>query len=66
MLCYWLECRKNTEIKPRGLQRQIKENQCFYQNLQCVILKKKRFIKMQEASGLLSILGIKTGLDKFL
>ena len=41
------------------MQRQKEEKQCFYQNVQCVILKKSIFIKEQEASGLLSSLGIK-------
>ena len=46
------------------MQKQKEENQCFYQNVQRVIVKKSRFIKECQASGLLSSLGIKTGLDK--
>ena len=34
--------------------------------MQCAILKKSRFIKKQEASGLLSSLGLKTPLIKVL
>ena len=32
--------------------------------MQCVIVKKSKFIKQQEASGLLSSLGIKTPLSR--
>ena len=39
------------------------EEQCFYQNVQCYS-KKSKFIKQQEASGLLSSLGINTPLSK--
>ena len=39
------------------------EEQCFYQNVKCVS-KKSKFVKVQEASGLLSSLGIKTTLSK--
>ena len=46
------------------LQKQIKEIQCFDQNVQCAVVKKSRFIKQQEASGLLSSLGLKTALGK--
>ena len=37
MLSYCLKCRKKWEIKARELQRQTKENQCFYQNVPCFI-----------------------------
>ena len=37
MLSYCLKCRKKWEIKARVLQRQTKENQCFYQNVPCFI-----------------------------
>ena len=40
------------------------EQYCFYQNVQCVIVKKSKFIKHQDTSGLLSSLGIKTRLRK--
>ena len=45
----------NVEM-PR-LQKEIKEEKLFYQNIQCMRLKKSRFIKKQEASGFLSSLG---------
>ena len=48
MLSYCFMCRKNMESK------------CFYQTVQCIIIKKSRFIKEQEANGLLSSLEIKT------
>ena len=38
--------------------------QCYYQNVQYVIIKKSRFIKNQEVKGLLSNLGIRTPLSK--
>ena len=40
--------------------------QCYYQNLQYAAVKKSRFIKNQEAKGLLSNLGIRTPLSKVL
>ena len=55
------------KVKTRELQRQIKENLCFYQYVQRVIenfFKKSRFIKQQEASGLLTNLEIRTSLKK--
>ena len=36
----------------------------YYQNVQYAVVKKSRFIKNQEAKGLLSKLGIKTPLSK--
>ena len=45
------------------MQGQKTEEKCFYQNVQCVS-KKSKFVKVQEASGLLSSLGIKTPLSK--
>ena len=50
--------------KIQKLQRQKMEQYCFYQNVQCVIVKKSKFIKHQDTSGLLSSLGIKTRLSK--
>ena len=37
--------------------------QCYYQNVQYVTVKKSRFIKNQEATELLSNLGIRTPLS---
>ena len=39
--------------------------QWYYQNVQYVIVKKSRFIKNQEAKGLLSNLGVRTPLKKY-
>ena len=46
------------------MHRQKPEEQCLYQNVKCMIAKKMKFIKQQEASGLLSSYGIKTPLNK--
>ena len=64
MLSYCLKCTKNTESKNPRVAKTKNENQCFYQNLQCVIVKIFRFIKEQEAGGLLSSWEIKTQLSK--
>ena len=40
------------------------EEQWYYQNRQYATVKKSRFIKNQEAKGLLSNLGIRTPLSK--
>ena len=31
--------KKKQKVKTQGLQRQIKENQCFYENVWCVAVK---------------------------
>ena len=61
MLSYCLKCSKTSKLKIQKLQGQ-KTKECFYQKLQCVMLKK--FIKKQEASGLLTGLGIATPFSK--
>ena len=62
MLSYCLECRKKIQkVKTWGLQRQKKENQCFYQYVQCGH-EESRFIKKQGPSGLL--LGPNSPLNK--
>ena len=38
--------------------------QCYYQNVQYVIVKKSRFIKQQAAKEILSSLGLKKSLSK--
>ena len=58
MLSYCLKYRKIQKAKTQGLQRQIKENECFYQNLQMCDSKKLRFIKEEEAEGLLGMISI--------
>ena len=43
-------------MKKKRIKKKKKknENECFYQNVQCVIVKESRFIKEQEAGGILS------------
>ena len=63
MLSYCLKCRKNTESKnPKALR--IKNGRKMLL-LKCVVCdsKKSKFIKEQEASGLLSSLGKNTPLN---
>ena len=64
MLCYCLKCEKNTEnINPRVLKT---KNDKTMISSKCTIRgsKKSRFIKKQEASGILSNLGLKTPVNK--
>ena len=57
MLLYSLKCQKNTESTKNG--RIMLLSKCtVYES------EKSKFIKQQEASGLLSSLGIKTSLNK--
>ena len=63
MLSYYLKCRKNIESKnPKAVR--TKNGRMMLSN--CVVCnsKKSKFIKEQEASGLLSSLGIKTPFNK--
>ena len=64
MLSYCLKCRKNTESKnPKVVKT---KNGRIMLLSKCAVCdsKKSKFIKQQEASGLLSSLGIKTPLSK--
>ena len=64
MLSYCLKCKKNTEsINPRVPQT---TNGKIMMLSKCVICgsKKSKFIKVQQARGLLSNLGIRTPLNK--
>ena len=64
MKLYCLKCRKNTEnINPRVSKTSNGKTMLFSK---CAICdgKKSRFIKNQEAKGLLSNLGIRTQLSK--
>ena len=64
MNTYWVKCRKETEnIDPKMFR--TKNNRLVMQS-KCPVcrIKKSRFIKNQEAKGLLSKLGIKTPLSK--
>ena len=66
MLSYCLVCKKNTENKDSKIVK-TKNNRLMLLNvLKCAICcnKKSKFIKEQEAKGLLSNLGIKTPLSK--
>ena len=64
MKTYCLECRKDTEnIDPKIVRT---KNNRLVMPSQCSIcgIKKSRFVKEQEAKGLLSNLGIKTPLSR--
>ena len=64
MSSYCLRCRKNTENKdPRGLKTKNDKTMILSKWAICGS-KKSRFIKKQEASGILSNLGLKTPLSK--
>ena len=66
MKTYCVNCRRDTEnIDPKMVR--IKNNRLIMQ-LKCPVcgIKKPRFVKEQEAKGLLSNLGIKTPLSKIL
>ena len=63
MLSYCLKCRKNTESKnPKAVRTKNGRKMLL---LKCVVCdsKKSKFIKEQEASGLLSSLGKNTALN---
>ena len=64
MKTYCVKCRKDTEyIEPKIVR--TKNNRLIMQS-KCPVcgIKKSRFVKEQEAKGLLSNLGIKTPLSK--
>ena len=65
MLTYCLKCEKNT--KNKDLQMIETKNGRLALSSKCAVCgsKNSRFIKEQEAEGLLSNLGIKTPLSKF-
>ena len=65
MKTYCMKCRKDTEnIDPKIVR--TKNNRLIMQSKWCSVcrIKKSRFVKQQEAKGLLSNLGIKTRLSK--
>ena len=64
MLSYYLKCRKNTGSKNPKVART--KNERIMLSSKCAVCdsKKSKFIKQQEASGLLSSLAIKTPLSK--
>ena len=61
---YWLKCRKNTESKNPKVAKA--KNGRIMLLSKCAVRdsKKSKFIKEQEASRLISSLGIKTPLNK--
>ena len=66
MKTYCIKCRRDTEnIDPKMVRtkniRLIMQSKCLVSKI-----KKSRFVKEQEAEGLLSNLGIKTPLSKIL
>ena len=64
MLCYCLECKKNTEsINPRVSATSNGRTMILSKCATCGS-KKSKFIKSREAKGLLSNLDIKTPLSK--
>ena len=64
MKLYCLKCRKDTEnINPRVLNT-INGRKTIFSNCAICGSKKSRFIKDQEAKGLLSNIGVRTPLSK--
>ena len=64
MMSYCLKCRKNTESKnPEAVRTKSRRIMLLSKCAVCNS-KKSKFIKKQEANGLLSSLGIKTPLNK--
>ena len=48
MLSYCCKCRKKQKVETQGLQRQVKENQCCYQNVPRVIVKNRNLSKSKK------------------
>ena len=64
MLSHCLKCRKNTESKNPKIERTKNARIMLLLKFEGCNSKKLKLIKEQEASGLLSGLGIKTPLNK--
>ena len=64
MLSHCLKCRKNTESKDPKLVRTKNGRIMVLSKCEVFNSKKLKFIKQQEACGLLSSLGIRTPLNK--
>ena len=64
MLSHCLKCRKNTESKNPKVARTKNGRIMLLSKCAVCNSKKSKFLKQQEASGLLSSLGIKTPLNK--
>ena len=60
MLSYCLKCRKHTESKNQKVARTKNGRIMLLSKCTMCYCKKSKFIKQQEASGLLSSLGMKT------
>ena len=65
MLLYLLKCRKNRKSKNPIVATTKNERIMLLSKCTVCDSKRSKFIKQQEASGLLSSLGIKTPLKKF-
>ena len=66
MLSYCLKCKKNTEsLNPRVLKSRHGKTMIVSKRAICSS-RKSKFIKNQEASGILSRVGIKTSLSRIL
>ena len=64
MLSYCLNCRKDTESKNPNVVKTTNEKIMLLSKYEVCDSEKSKFIKEQEASGLVSSLGIKTPLSK--
>ena len=64
MLSFCLKCRKNTKSKNPKVAKLKNGRIMLLSKCEVCNSKKSKFIKEQEASGLLSTLGIKTPLSK--
>ena len=64
MLSYCLKCKRNTESINPNVSKTINDRAII--SLTCALCdsKKSKFIKQQEAKGLLSNLGLRTPLNK--
>ena len=64
MKSYWLKCRKNTENINPGVLKTSNGRIMVLSNYAICGSKKSKFIKNQEAKGLLSNLGVRAPLGK--
>ena len=64
MLTYSLVCKKNMENKDAKMVKTKNDKLTLPSNCAVCVNKKSRFMKEQEAKGLLSNLGIRTPLSK--
>ena len=64
MLSYCLKCKRNTESKNPKVLKTINDKTMMLSKCAVCGSKKSKFIKEQQAKGLLSTLGIRTPLNK--